>query len=251
MLRKLLAGTGCAMTVAGLATGGAWASRDVPPVEDTCAEVLRGAPTGAVHKSTDPPDGTWIEAGQVVAVRITWSPATFAGRSVHKVLDCVSVDGEPVPELSLEAQPAPNDGASSLSFGVPGDLALGSEVCDRGFVSGPGADGGFRREKSNDVCFTVASPERTGTEPRRPAFHDNAPPPAPDVVRAAVEVPPPPPAQTPAPAVAEPAPPPARLPRTGDGARPLALVAGTQLVLGGLAVMAGARSRRRPTGWNG
>lgn len=184
------------------------------------------------------------------------------------MLDCVSVDGRPVPELSLQARPAPNEGAFTHTFAVPGDLAPGSEVCDRGFVSGPGAEGGFRREKSNDVCFTMAPPEPTGTagppasgpdrdrrspvlgpsEPRRPAFHDQAPPPVPDVFEAAVEAPPPPPAQTPAPAVAEPAPPPARLPRTGGGAQPLALVAGTHLVLGGLAVMAGAPSRRRPAG---
>jgi hypothetical protein len=70
---------------------------------------------------------------------------------------------------------------------VPGDLADGTRLCDRGFVSGPGHDNGFNREKSNDVCFTVQgdtpakvpAPAETSPTPGPP--EQSAPPETPDV----------------------------------------------------------------------
>ena len=49
-------------------------------------------------------------AGDVIDVHLTWDPADWNDTWV-KVLNCVSVDGKVVPQLSDEERPSPNDGA--------------------------------------------------------------------------------------------------------------------------------------------
>ena len=253
MLRKLsacaCAGTGCAvLAAAGLGAPVAWAARDRAPMEETCVEVGRGEPTGGARKDTAPPDGSTVSPGEQVDVTISWPVEAFAGPELHKVLDCVTVDGRPAPELSAEARLAPNDGDFHHTFTVPAGLPDGAQVCDRGFVSGVGTGGTFSREKTNDVCFTV---EETPEAPTRRALRDEHPdaapaPPVRQVVHGAVEEGP---AAAPAPApgpAAAPAARPEPLPRTGRSPRPFLVAAGAELFLGGLAVMAGARRRRRP-----
>ena len=124
-------------------------------VSDTCPEVLAGPPTGGVEKVTDPADGSDVRRGAVVAVTLRWDTAIFTSSVLHKALDCVTVDGTPADGLSTQERDAANDGSFETHFTVPGDLADGTRLCDRGFISGPGHDNGFHREKSNDVCFTV------------------------------------------------------------------------------------------------
>ena len=123
-------------------------------VIDTCPEVRAGAPTGNVEKSTTPPAGSDVAPGTVINVTLRWDTARFAGPQLHKVLDCVTIDGHAADDLSVQERDSANDGEFTTRMTVPA-LTDGVQLCDRGFVSGPAVPGGFAREKSNDVCFTV------------------------------------------------------------------------------------------------
>ena len=130
-------------------------------LSDTCPEVLAGAPTGGVEKLTDPVDGSEVHRGSLVVVMLRWDTAIFTRPVLHKALDCVTVNGALADQLGIQERDIGNDGSFEAHFTVPGDLADGTRLCDRGFVSGPGDDNGFTREKSNDVCFTVRGDKPT------------------------------------------------------------------------------------------
>jgi hypothetical protein len=146
-------------------------------VSDTCPEVLAGAPTGGLEKVTDPVDRSEVRRGDVVAVTLRWDTTTFTSPLLHKALDCVTIDGALADQLGFQERDTANDGNFETRFTVPGDLAAGTRLCDRGFVSGPGRDNGFERLKSNDVCFTVRgdipatvpAPAETSPAPEAPA----------------------------------------------------------------------------------
>ena len=272
MLRKLVAGVGCALMAAGLAAGAALAavapSARVPsPAEETCEEVGQGEPTGKLHKTTVPPDGSEVEPASPIEVTLEWDASALEGALLHKALDCVWVDGRLVPQLSVEQRNAPNDGRFLHRYVVPADLPAGSKVCDRGFVSGGMTGDTFSRHKSKEVCFTVKpplpatvpaplTPAPLTPAPLTPAPPDRPAEPVPDASRATLGAPetpeptPAPPLQA-APAVtpAPPAPPAPRsplqpvLPQTGGRGRPLLVAAGADLAFAGLALIAGARRR--------
>ena len=153
-------------------------------VSDTCPEVLTGAPTGGVEKVTDPVNGSEVRRGDVVVVTLRWDTTTFTRPVLHKALDCVTIDGALADQLGFQERDTANDGSFETRFTVPGDLADGTRLCDRGFVSGPGNDNGFDREKSNDVCFTVRgdapattpAPAETSPAPVVPAPPSSATP---------------------------------------------------------------------------
>jgi hypothetical protein len=130
-------------------------------VPETCPEVLAGGPTGGLEKSTNPPPGTDVSPGSVIEVTLRWDPALFTGTQVHKVLDCVTVNGHAADDLSVQERDAADDGDFTTRMTVPGDVGDGASLCDRGFVSGLTGNGAFLREKSNDVCFTI----RVGATP--------------------------------------------------------------------------------------
>src|SRR3954454_20646550 len=80
---------------------------------DTCRHELQRPPTaapgvGRVENVTSPGPGT-VMAGDIVDIRLTWDPADFDDTWIEKVLNCVSIDGKPVPEMTDEERPAPND----------------------------------------------------------------------------------------------------------------------------------------------
>lgn len=152
--------TGLAMT----ATAGATPSHP-GGADDTCPEVLAGAPTGGVEKLTSPPAGNEVSRGGVIEITLRWDPATFAGAALHKALDCVTVDGHPSDGLSVQERDTTNDGEFSTRMTVPAGLTDGAQLCDRGFVSGPAPHNTFARQKSNDVCFTVRGDVATVTAP--------------------------------------------------------------------------------------
>jgi hypothetical protein len=143
-----------ASSLAVTATAGATPSHP-GGVDDTCPEVLAGAPTGGVEKLTSPPAGSEVGRGGLIEVTLRWDPALFAGPSLHKALDCVTVDGHASDGLSVQERDTPNNGEFTTRMTVPDGLTDGAQLCDRGFVSGPALHGPFAREKSNDVCFTV------------------------------------------------------------------------------------------------
>lgn len=207
---------------------------------DTCRHEMQRPPTlwGKVANVTSPGPGT-IVGGDIVDINLSWDPADWTDTWVEKVLNCVAIDGQPVPELTDEERPAPNDGAYSRELVVPADVESGRLLCQQGFVYGMFTRGGYTLTSSNRVCFTtqaVPPPPTTTTEPptttttAAPTTTTTAPPPPPARVAAGEPV------VAPAPAKKE-------LPKTGPHDRLLLLGAGSLLAMGGLAVAAGARRR--------
>jgi hypothetical protein len=209
---------------------------------DTCRHELQRPPTaapgvGRVENVTSPGPGTAM-AGDIIDIRLTWDPADFDDTWIEKVLNCVSIDGKPVPEMTDEERPAPNDGAFDRELAVPDDIESGHLLCEQGFAYGNLSRGGYSLISSPRVCFTTEAappppPTTTTTEPptttttEAPTTTTTAP-----VVRAATGV------RTPAPAPVK------TLPRTGPHDRMLVFGAGSALAVGGMAVAAGARRRR-------
>jgi len=144
-------------------------------VSDTCPEVLAGTPTGGVEKVTDPATGSEVRRGAVVTVTRRCDTAILTSPMLHKALDGVTVDGTPADELSTQERDTANDASFEAHFTVPGDVADGTPLCDRAFISGAGHDNGFDREKSNDVCPTAQG----DTAARAPAPAETETSPAP------------------------------------------------------------------------
>jgi hypothetical protein len=217
--------------------------------EDFCRHELQRPPTaapgvGRMDNFTSPGPGTAV-AGDVIDVHLRWDPADFddsAGTMIEKVLNCVSIEGKPVPELTDEERPTLNDGAHDRELVVPKNIESGLLLCQQGFVYGNLSRGGYSQISSPRVCFTTQAaappppPPTPTTEPptttttAAPTTTTTAPP-APARVAGEVAV-----APAPAPAKA--------LPRTGSGDRLLVGAAGAALAVGGLGVAAGARRRR-------
>ncbi|MCA1844141.1 MAG: LPXTG cell wall anchor domain-containing protein [Actinobacteria bacterium] len=165
-----------ALSSAMTATAGATPSHP-GGVDDTCPEVLAGAPTGGLQKLTSPPAGSEVSRGGVIEVTLRWSPGQFDGPSLHKALDCVTVDGRPSDALSVQERDTVNDGEFTTRMTVPAGLSDGAQLCDRGFVSGPAPSNTFAREKSNDVCFTVGGDVAAVTAPALSAAPTETPAP--------------------------------------------------------------------------
>ncbi|HVW32938.1 MAG TPA: hypothetical protein VHL53_10400 [Acidimicrobiia bacterium] len=202
---------------------------------DQCRHELQRPPIGGVENVTSPGPGRAL-AGDTIDISLTWDPADWNDTWVEKVLNCVSIDGQPVPELTDEERPSPNDGAYDRELVVPDDIEGGHLLCEQGFVYGVLSRGGYSQTSSPRVCFTTEAapppppptttttlaPTTTTTE--APTTTTTAPPP---VVRAAQGVP-------------APAPTPVKtLPRTGPHDRILLFGAGLALALGGAGVALG------------
>ena len=206
---------------------------------DTCRHEMQRPPIGGVDNVTSPGPGKAV-AGDVIDVNLSWDPADWNDTWVEKVLNCVAVDGKPVPELSDEERPSPNDGSYQRELNVPADIGAGHLLCEQGFVYGVLSRGGYSLTSSPRVCFTTENPPPppTTTTTAPPTTTTTAAPTtttiAP-VARAAAGVP----APAPAPAPVK------TLPRTGPHSRLLLLGAGAALAAGGAAVAAGGRCRRK------
>ena len=213
---------------------------------DECRKELQRPPTaapgvGRMENVTSPGPGVAV-AGDVIDVSLSWDPADFDDTWIQKVLNCVSIDGEAVPELTHEERPAPNDGTYGRELVVPEDIESGHLLCEQGFVYGNLSRGGYSLISSPRVCFTTEAappPPAPTTTTAPPTTTTTVAPttttteaPAPARVAAGV------PAPLPAPA------PKKELPKTGPHDRLLLLGGGGALALGGLGVAAGARRRR-------
>lgn len=97
-----------------------------------------------------------MSPGEEIVVEVTWDREDWPKGDLHKVLDCVSVDGALSPERTGGEKPAANDGRFSHRYRIPADAVPGTSVCDRAVVTGPDGEGGFERQKSEIVCFTAA-----------------------------------------------------------------------------------------------
>src|SRR5919109_2309517 len=58
-----------------------------------CDRVIRHGESGDLLKETDPPDGSTVQPGQAIHVRISWDTDDWNLDVLHKVIDCVTVDG--------------------------------------------------------------------------------------------------------------------------------------------------------------
>src|SRR5918999_5935109 len=161
---------------------------------DHCRHEMQRPPTaapggGRVENVTSPGPGT-ATAGDVIDITLSWDPADFDDTWIQKVTNCVSIDGEPVPELTDEERPAPNDGNYGRELVIPENIESGHLLCQQGFVYGNLSRGGYSLISSPRVCFTTqaappppppppttapptttttAAPTTTTTEPPAPA----------------------------------------------------------------------------------
>jgi hypothetical protein len=212
------------------------AGRDTRYRERTCERAMDESPTGELEKTMEPAAGSFVSPGQIVRVTLRWDPAERADGDLHKIIDCVVVDGVLDAGLSVEERPTDNDGIFELELVVP-DLPAGTEVCDFGFLSDDEAGHGYVR--SETLCLTLGDQQAAavtappadvagGTEVAGETQTAPAPAPAtpgslPQVMGEVLSVP--------------------ELPRTGP-AGDLRLLAGSLLALGGLGIAVSAKRRR-------
>jgi hypothetical protein len=222
----------------------------------TCERILGQPATGGLDTQTNPPAGSDVSPGDTIEVTLTWSPDAWSGDSLHKAINCVTVNGAFTMGLSVEEKPTANDGEFSAAYTIPDNAAEGCQVCDQGFVSGDSSGGSFGQERSDQVCFKVrAAATSSGTSPApapaAPAPAPATPAPVPAVVlgeQLAAPAPAPRVAAEVAPVAAAPVPQVLgdTLPRTGQETRrgPV-LMAGIGLMFGGLGLIGGNRRPRR------
>ena len=255
--RAFLAATACSAAVLPvlLLPSAAWAEAPSP---SACSGLYHGSPPGSLAMTTSPAGGTVLHPGDEVEVTATWDSADWPGPVLHKVLDCLLVDGAVDYDHSRQEKPTDNDGLFRYRFTVPtGTLG---RVCDRVRLSGRLVeDGDLAVQKSNTICFSVAAAGEAGV-PGSPAEAttqgatsplDAAPAPL-QPAGPLVEAPTPAPADN---APAAPAPPPAgissqvlvhpTLPRTGGDVLPLARLGALLVLLGGAALAARAALSRQ------
>lgn len=212
------------------------AGRDSRYRERTCERAIDENATGELEKTMDPAAGSAVSAGEIVSVALRWDPAERPDRDLHKVIDCMMVDGVLDADLSVEERPTDNDGIFEMQLVVP-DLPAGTELCNFGFLSDDEAGHGYVR--SETLCLTVgdqqAAPvtappadvaggaEVAGETQTAPEPAPAAPGSLPQVMGEILSVP--------------------ELPRTGP-ADDLRLLAGSLLALGGLGIAVSAKRRR-------
>jgi hypothetical protein len=241
--RALLAVTACGVATLPvlLTPSAAWADS---PNAEACSGLYHGSPPGSLRITTSPPTGTVLHAGDDVEVTATWDSADWPTPVLHKVLDCLLVNGTVDYGHSSQEKPTDNDGLYRYRFTVP--VGTPGRVCDRVRLSGRLVSGGdLVVQKSNTVCFSVAGAGTGGPGiPVEAATQAAAPPaggtPAP-FQPAGPEAPAPAPAgeAAPAPVAVDIAPAAVAvpmLPRTGAEALPM-------VRLGGLLVLLGAAAR--------
>ena len=107
--RALLAFTACcAVALPVLLTPApAWADAPDP---SACSGLYHGSPPGSVAVTTVPAAGTVLHPGDEVEVTATWDTGDWPGPVLHKVLDCLLVDGTVDYGHSSQEKPTDNDG---------------------------------------------------------------------------------------------------------------------------------------------
>jgi hypothetical protein len=257
--RALVAATACSAVVfpVVLTPSAAWAEAPDP---SACSGLYHGSPPGSLAMTTSPPSGTILHPGDEVEVTATWDTADWPGPVLHKVLDCLLINGSVNYDHSSQEKPTDNDGLYRYRFTVP--VGTQGRLCDRVRLSGRLVEeGDLVVQKSNTICFSVAG---TGGLPGGPVeVSTQAAAPATDGTPAPLQ-PADAPAETLAPAPSEPvAPAPAptppatgisptlvvhpTLPRTGGDVVPLARLGALLVLLGGAALAARAALSRQGT----
>jgi hypothetical protein len=212
--------------------------------------------------TTSPSSATVLHPGDEVEVTATWDTADWPRPVLHKVLDCLLVNGDVDYDHSSQEKPTDNDGYFRYRFTVPNGAR--GRICDRVRLSGRFVeDGDLVVQKSNTVCFSIAAVAGDTGRPGRPGGPSDAgevdlPPPsdagevhlpspshAPAEEGSPAALQPLESAAAPSPEGAVPAPPAElsaislpMLPRTGADPRPLVRVGALLILLGGVALVA-------------
>jgi hypothetical protein len=123
-----------------------------------CDRTIGRQPEGHLTKRTTPPAEAAVRPGDTVDVDLVWVRGDWSASRLHKVLDCVAIDGRLVRSLQGGESPTDNDGRFRRSYTVPADVPAGARICDQAMLSGPSPRGDYDRQISTMVCHTVAGP---------------------------------------------------------------------------------------------
>ena len=245
--RALMGAAACSLVALPvlLLPSAAWAESPSP---STCNGLYHGDPPGSLAITTVPGTDTVLHPGDTVEVTATWDTADWPTPVLHKVLDCLLVNGDVDYGLSTQEKPTDNDGLYHYTFTVPG-RAVG-RVCDRVRLSGRLVEGGdLAVQKSNTLCFSVAAAGGVGTSVRPAEITSQAATPGEEGTPAPMQPTPPVPESpagvTAAPDLALSAVAIPMLPRTGTDSLPLARL-GALLVVLGMTAFSGRAALSRP-----
>lgn len=261
--RALMAVTAGSLVILPVVLGpsAAWAESPNP---SACRGLYHGSPPGSLVITTNPSSATVLRPGDEVEVTATWDTADWPRPVLHKVLDCLLVDGEVDYGHSSQEKPTDNDGYYRYRFTVPSGAR--GRICDRVRLSGRFVeDGDLVVQKSNTICFSMAAAAgntggsggpagpgapsgevttQAGGIHLSPPTHQGAPAPMQPIGPAA---------GAPVPDLGVPAPPPElsaislpMLPRTGADPFPLVRVGALLVLLGGVALLGGLCPPRAP-----
>jgi hypothetical protein len=196
--------------------------------------------------TTNPSSSTVLHPGDEVEVTATWDTADWPRPVLHKVLDCLLVDGDVDYDHSSQEKPTDNDGYYRYRFTVPPGAR--GRICDRVRLSGRFVEeADLVVQKSNTVCFSIAAVAGDTGGPGVPGGSSEAitQTAAPAEGGSPVPLQPLEPAAIPAADNAVPAPPVElsaitlpMLPRTGADPFPLVRVGALLILLGGVALVA-------------
>lgn len=121
-----------------------------------CDRTIGHPPHGHLATRTTPPADAAVQPGDTIDVDLVWATGDWSSSRLHKVLDCVAIDGRLVPSLQAGESPTDNDGRFRRSYTVPAAVPAGAKICDQAMLSGPSPRGDYDRQISNIVCHTVA-----------------------------------------------------------------------------------------------
>ena len=157
--RAVMAAAGSAVVLpAVLVPTAAWAEAPNP---SACKGLYHGNPPGSLVVATSPSSATVVHPGDEVEVTATWDTADWPRPVLHKVLDCLLVDGEIAYDHSSQEKPTDNDGYYRYRFTVPNGAR--GRICDRVRLSGRFVEGGdLVVQKSNTICFSIAAVSGNG-----------------------------------------------------------------------------------------
>jgi hypothetical protein len=245
--RALMGAAACSLVALPvlLLPSAAWAESPNP---SACSGLYHGDPPGSLAITTVPASDTVLHPGDTVEVTATWDTSDWPTPVLHKILDCLQVNGEVDYGLSTQEKPTDNDGLYRYTFTVPGRAVGG--ICDRVRLSGRLVEGGdLAVQKSNTLCFSVAAAGGVGPTVKPAEITNQAAAPGEEGSPAPLQPTPPAPESPPAEVTATPdlvlssvAMP--VLPRTGTDPLPLARLGALLCALGVAALTARARLSR-------
>ena len=135
-------------------------------VNRECNGAFQGTPEGSLAIASTPAAGDIDDDVASISVTATWDEGDWSGETLDKILNCVTVNGVLVDDLSSIDKPTDNDESEGFTIDVA-DLEVGDEVCARVRLSGTPTAQNPSTQKSNVLCWTLvdqpATPVRSYT----------------------------------------------------------------------------------------